>query len=232
MIRIVGASFGRTGTSSTREALEQLGFGPCHGMRRLFTDTAHAAAWLRAADGGSVDWRRLLDGYGATVAWPASYFWRELATAFPAARVLLLVRDPDDWYESMFRTLYRTRPANATTDERTSVRDRTIERIVWQGTFDGQFTDRAHAIRVYLAHLVQVRREVPADRLIETDVADGWGPRCDALGVPAPDTPFPVANTTDTYLERARRAGALTDEAPVPAGKHLQQEDACRSHLS
>lgn len=211
MVSIVGAAFGRTGTSSARKALERLGFGPCHGMRRLFTDDAHAAAWLRAAEGGPVDWHRLLDGYGATVAWPASAFWRELAQAYPAARVLLLVRDADAWYDSVAATLFRTRPADATTDERTPLRDRTIERIVWQGTFGGRFADRAHAIGVYRAHLDRVRREVPRGRLVEVDVADGWGPLCAALGVDVPDEPFPVANTTGEYLERARRAGALAD---------------------
>ncbi|HEY3502336.1 MAG TPA: sulfotransferase [Actinocatenispora sp.] len=211
MLSIVGAAFGRTGTSSAREALVRLGLGPCHGMRQLFTDDAHAAAWLRAAEGGPVDWRRLLDGYGATVAWPASAFWRELADAYPKAKVLLLVRDPDAWYDSVARTLFRTRPAGATTDHRTPVRDRAIERIVWRGTFGGRFADRAYALGVYAAHRDRVRREVPAERLVEVDVADGWGPLCAALGVGVPDEPFPVANTTEEYLTRARRAGALTD---------------------
>lgn len=211
MLSIVGASFGRTGTSSAREALVRLGFGPCHGMRQLFTDDGHAAAWLRAADGGPVDWPRLLDGYRATVAWPASYFWRELADAYPRARVLLLTRDPASWYDSIAATLFRTRPADATTDARTPIRDRAIERIVWQGTFGGRFADREYAIGVYADHLARVRREVPANRLVEVDVADGWAPLCAALDVAVPDEPFPVANTTEEYLTRARRAGALAD---------------------
>ena len=31
-LRVIGAGFGRTGTASTKAALELLGFGPCHHM--------------------------------------------------------------------------------------------------------------------------------------------------------------------------------------------------------
>ena len=31
-LKIIGSGFGRTGTMSTKLALEQLGFGPCHNM--------------------------------------------------------------------------------------------------------------------------------------------------------------------------------------------------------
>jgi hypothetical protein len=34
--RVVGAGWGRTGTSSLKAALEQLGFGPCHHMQEVF----------------------------------------------------------------------------------------------------------------------------------------------------------------------------------------------------
>ena len=34
-LEVIGAGFGRTGTDSMREALEILGFGPCHHMREL-----------------------------------------------------------------------------------------------------------------------------------------------------------------------------------------------------
>ena len=205
MLRVVGASFGRTGTTSVRLALERLGFGPCHYMRALFTDETGARAWCAAAEGTRPDWPRLLAGYGSTIAWPASYFWRELADLYPAAKVLLLTRDPDEWYESVARTLYRTRPASGGT----AARDRTVERIVWQGTFGGRFADRTHAVAVYRAHLDAVRAGVPRDRLLEFAPAQGWAPLCAALGVDVPDEPFPLANTTDEYLRRATEAGVL-----------------------
>ncbi len=34
-LKVISIRFGRTGTDSMREALEILGFGPCHHMREL-----------------------------------------------------------------------------------------------------------------------------------------------------------------------------------------------------
>ncbi|MEO3755802.1 sulfotransferase family protein [Streptomyces sp. B6B3] len=207
-MRVIGAAFGRTGTSSVRLALETLELGPTHGMKALFDDPAHARRWLRLADradGAHADWDGLLGAYRSTVAWPATFYWRELIAAYPTARVLLVTRDPEAWYASMARTLYRTRPR----DDGRAVADQLIERVVWQGTFGGRFDDREHAIAVYRAHQAEVRATVPADRLVEFEVGQGWGPLCAGLGVPVPATAFPRVNTTDEYLHRAQRAGAL-----------------------
>ncbi len=209
-MRVLGASFGRTGTSSVRLALAALDLGPTHSMKALFDDAAHARQWLRVADSANADWGGLLGAYRSTVAWPATFFWRELITVYPTARVLLVVRDPEAWYASMARTLYRTRPRGGWR----VVADRLIERVVWQGTFGGRFDDRDHAIAVYRAHLDEVRATVPADRLVEFEVGQGWGPLCAGLGVPVPATEFPRVNTTDEYVQRAQRAGVLpTDHA-------------------
>jgi hypothetical protein len=215
VLRIVGASFGRTGTTSARLALERLGFGPCHYMRALFTDEAAAQAWYAAAGDALPDWPRLLAGYRSTIAWPASYFWRELAALYPTAKVLLLTRDPDEWYESVAGTLYRTRPV----DGGSAMRDRAVERIVWQGIFGGRFADREHAIAVYRAHLEAVREGVPRARLVEFSPAQGWAPLCSALGVDVPREPFPVANTTGDYVRRAAEAGVLPGGARTAAAR-------------
>lgn len=203
-LKIIGASFGRTGTTSIRLALETLGFGPCHYMRHLFTDEEHAQDWMWVADGNHPDWELLLSGFTSTIAWPASCYWRELAEAYPDAKVLLIDRDPVEWYGSVERTLYRTRPETAV-----EPRDKAIERLIWSGVFDGRFADPQYAMDAYRAHRDQVHATIPADRLIEADVARGWEPLCEALGVPVPDEPFPHANSTGEYLERARAAGAV-----------------------
>ena len=44
---------------------------------------------------------------------------------------------------------------------------------------------------------------VPKDRLLVFDVAEGWGPLCDFLGVAAPDTPYPRENSTEQFQARA-----------------------------
>ena len=41
-LKVIGAGFGRTGTSSLQGALEELGFGPCYHMYEVFTNPGNA----------------------------------------------------------------------------------------------------------------------------------------------------------------------------------------------
>ena len=85
-LQAIGVGFGRTGTLSLKLALERVGFAPCEHMTNLFADPARVTLWQKAA-------RR--KEAGEPIEWPGVYFWRELVAAFPAARVVLTVRDPN-----------------------------------------------------------------------------------------------------------------------------------------
>ena len=54
-----------------------------------------------------VDWGAVFAGYSSTVDWPGAAVWRPLATAFPAAKVILTVRDAESWYDSVDQTIFR-----------------------------------------------------------------------------------------------------------------------------
>ena len=73
------------------------------------------------------------------------------------------------------------------------------DQLVWERTFGGRFTDRDHAIAVYQAHNAEVRASVPADRLLVFNVAEGWEPLCEFLGVAVPQTPFPRLNSSGDF---------------------------------
>src|SRR5215212_3691919 len=49
---------------------------------------------------------RVLEGYEATLDWPACSFYEELMERHPEAKVLLSVRDPERWHESTRSTIY------------------------------------------------------------------------------------------------------------------------------
>ncbi len=197
---IVGAGFGRTGTLSMHATLEQLGFQRCYHMMEVSKTPSHAEQWHGAAKGEAVDWDALLAGYRATVDWPACYFWRELSARYPNAKVLLTVRPAERWYRSMASTIYisMNRPPPAD-DPATQVRRAMARELILERTFGGRFEDEAYAISVYEAHIAEVRREVPAERLIVYETGSGWEPLCAGLGVPVPDTPFPHVNTTAEF---------------------------------
>jgi Sulfotransferase domain len=210
-VRVIGAGVGRTGTLSLKAALERLGFGPCFHGRHVLDHPERLSMWEAAAAGDPVDWGALFAGYASTVDWPGAAFWRQLATAFPAASVILTVRDAQRWYDSVYNTIF-TMFGDGPPDERVARARRIVpgldvftafhRRMIWQGFFDGRFADRRHAIGVYAEHNAAVVREVSADRLLVMAPDAGWDPLCEFLGVPVPDEPYPHLNDPGMFWTR------------------------------
>jgi hypothetical protein len=210
MIQVIGAGFGRTGTSSLKVALEELGFGPCYHMTEVIRHPEHVAMWKAAAEQGSVDWATLFREYQSTLDWPGCTFYPALMAAYPEAKVILTVRDPERWYESTANTIYTVRTAFPAWAKflvpRMARFSQMVETLVWHKTFHDRFADRAYAIEVYNQHNAEVIRTVPADRLLVFDVKEGWEPLCRFLGVAVPpDQPFPHHNDTAGFLARIER---------------------------
>ena len=234
---VIGAGFGRTGTTSLREALIRLGFDPCDHMRGNLEHPERFALWDEAlrhkTAGEPIDWRPLLASYRATVDWPGAYFWRELTSAHPEAKVILTVRNPERWYASTLATIFTfSSRAHAGDPLSTRVRQRLvrsmmpgeglrfIDDLVWQETFDGRFRDREYALRVFTEHNQAVQETIPTDKLLVFDVKHGWEPLCQFLGVSVPaGEPFPHLNDASSmrmgtwlrerYRGVALRAGAI-----------------------
>ncbi len=232
-MRVIGAGFGRTGTTSLKAALEKLGFGPSYTLGEVFRNPEHARTWeaaRRGRAGEEVDWEGFLAGYGVGVDWPVCSFYEELMEAFPEAPVILTVRDPEPWYESLRSTIYELRRlTHGPLPLRAAFRlaepfvpgvtgaVRLADRLVWEGTFDGRFGDRDHAIAVFERRNEAVRRRVPPERLLVFDVREGWAPLCDFLGVDVPDGPFPRLNEAREMRRRLLGLVALSAAAPALA---------------
>ena len=199
-LKVVGAGFGRTGTLSLKSALEKLGFGPCYHMTEVPARADHAAMWHRLAFGHPMDWDLIFRDYRATVDWPAARWWREIAAHYPDAKVLLSVRDPEDWYRSMSDTIYQPMklPVPDGAPEIVRLQSEMIRKAVLAETFDNRFDDKALAIQVFKRHNQEVRDSIDSARLLEFDVREGWAPLCRFLEVPIPDEPFPRLNDTAT----------------------------------
>ena len=215
-LQLIGAGFGRTGTLSLKSALETLGAGPCHHMVEVFQNPESEKDWLAAAHakrrGGDYPWASLLAGYASFVDWPGCHFWREFANAFPETPVLLSARDPDKWYESAYETLYQV-VLRARANEDPAVRERMqmADAVIFQGTFQDRFEDRAFVKGVFEAHLEEVQRAIPEDRLLVYQVGDGWEPLCRLLGRDVPDQPFPHANSRDEFRGMLKQATTQAD---------------------
>jgi hypothetical protein len=70
-LQVIGTGFGRTGTSSMREALVRLGFEPCDHMVENEEHPERFALWdealRRKTAGEPIEWRPLLSGFQAIV---------------------------------------------------------------------------------------------------------------------------------------------------------------------
>lgn len=210
--------FGRTGTASLKDALESLGVGPCYHMLDVMQDHARARAWLAAARSPQPDWASLFAGFSSTVDWPGAAYWRELLDAYPRAKAILTVRDPQRWYDSMETTILRAwrwhrerasqPPAGGAEAAAGRVVDSAafgdmIKAVVENRVFAGRAYDREDAIAIFERHIAEVRASVPAQRLLVYEVTQGWQPLCAFLDVPVPDQPFPWVNDSATFIQRA-----------------------------
>lgn len=200
-LSIIGSGFGRTGTRSLKDALELLGFGPCHHMEEVLPDPAQIDHWCAVARGEAVDWDMVFAGYGAQIDWPGAHVWRALAAAYPDARVIHSVRPDESWWKSFdgtigkFLAIYRDLPLPPLIRAMGDA----IDAMVGTQTFGGRFADRGHAIAVYRAREAEVRAAIAPERLLVFDVAQGWAPLCAFLGVDVPDTPFPRTNNREDF---------------------------------
>jgi hypothetical protein len=209
-IQVIGAGLGRTGTLSLKAALEALGFAKCYHPLAVFASLDQSQTWDAAARGEPVDWDRIFAGYRATVDFPGCVFYRELLAKYPEAKVILTVRDPERWYDSTRQTIHF---ADKTIPKWTilllSRRKRVFQRMLdglRDKLFQSRFEDRAFAIEVFNRHNEQVRRDVPADRLLVCEVSQGWGPLCTFLGMPVPEgKPFPHLNDAAAFRAKINR---------------------------
>ena len=195
-MQVVGAGVGRTGTHSLKLALEQLLGAPCHHMVEVFAHPEQVPIWTDAIEGRPVDWVALLADYAAVVDWPGGSFWPELTATYPDALVLLSVRDPEDWYRSASNTIFQGFLSDQLDNEwMTSVKK------LFHDRFSDDLDNPTAMMDAFVRHNDAVRAAIPASRLLEWSPGDGWAPICERLGVPVPEEPFPVTNTTDEFRE-------------------------------
>jgi hypothetical protein len=216
-MKVIGAGFGRTGTRALKAALERLGAGPCYHMSEVIAQPHRVRQWCEIGEGSIPDWAAVFAGYQAAVDWPASAYWRELAAHYPEAKVILTVRDPRQWYDSVSATIFRSALAER---RPLPLRRRVIRWLVARRApdfalyprmaratfldrvFDGRIEDRAHCIAVFERHIAAVKRAIAPERLLVFDVRQGWAPLCAFLGASIPDEPFPAVNERDKFRHK------------------------------
>ena len=204
-------------------ALEILGCKPSYHMYTpVYQNIYDCDKWIRAFEAhyhgrGPLftrdDWDDLLGHHRGVTDAPCACFALELLEAYPEAKVVLVERDVDKWYES-FEILV-TEMYNPTLqflriiDPPFFGRSTTMLNYIFrdrQGFF--QADDKAELLRnaktLYREHYDRIRRVCPPDRLLNFRLEDGWGPLCEFLGKKNPGVPFPRVNERAAMVGKVR----------------------------
>ena len=210
-VQVIGAGWGRTGTSSLKRALEILGFGPCYHMAEVIKNE-DALLWSKyIANSTNKDLLHTLlggNGYRSTCDYPSSAFWKEQVELYPEAKVVFTTRDPKKWYKSCSDTVFQVQPNRPGTSLAVKAAmaagipckgfDKMLDKLIGERFLHGDWSEE-HVIGAYNAHCEDVLNSFPADKFLIFDVKDGWAPLCEFLGVDIPDLPFPHANETAAF---------------------------------
>ncbi|KAH9900160.1 hypothetical protein F4778DRAFT_159581 [Xylariomycetidae sp. FL2044] len=219
-LEVIDAGYARTATLSYAMALEKLLDGPVmHGGTQLFNrEDAYCkklAAIYRYSGAGDrartlKALREATAGFAGCADVPLAHFVPELLELYPNAKVVLVTRDPESWWRSF--SVFGENSDDASFS--------LLRWLLWplpgarwfpivaEGFQDDQM--RIHGRKASGKEFVEmhnewVRSHVPEDRLLEIDLAAGWGPLCEFLGKPVPDEPFPRVNDREARDRFMRR---------------------------
>ena len=162
--------------------------------------------WAKMARGEILeeDWKEFIknESLSAAVDFPMSLYWKDLMKMYPNAKVLLTVRDPIKWYNSVKNTIRQM--AEFMKDSPAAIPMRIVQRIMGKepsalytctaptylgakypsGLFGAIDAGQETAVRFFNNWNQQVIDEVPSERLLVFEVKNGWEPLCKFLGVP------------------------------------------------
>ncbi|HYV95444.1 MAG TPA: sulfotransferase [Chitinophagales bacterium] len=216
-LKVIGAGWGRTGTESLKKALEILDFGKCYHAFELMKHPQDIVYWEKLHHGEKPDYEKLFDGYQSSVDFPACIFYKQFLEKYPDAKVILSVRDKDKWYESASKTIFKFRkmPTGMLIAMRLggifSSTLRIMPRafrsglsIIHFGFLEGRMDDEVWMKEKFTRWNEEVKRHVPAEKLLVYEVKDGWEPLCKFLNVPVPNVPFPKSNDSDSFQKRLK----------------------------
>jgi len=211
-LKIIGAGFPRTGTTTLKQCLEILGYQKCYHMKELLVNPDMLSYWLNIEENGTTDWDTLYDGYEATVDFPGYPYYKEHMEKYPDAKVILTIRPFENWYNSAYSTVWKAGPQNIRQKmvmlTRILLNPRLkkviscikfVKRVFWEKQFQGKFEDKEFAEKIFNQHIEEVKAHVPPEKLLIYDVRDGWGPLCKFLNVAEPMDELPHLNKKENF---------------------------------
>lgn len=213
-LAVIHVALFRMATKSVAEAYRILGYRTHHGIDDILgnpweqLEQAAEATWPTVPNARPrarftrKDWDDLWGSEYDIATDMACPFVDQLIDAYPNAKVIIVQRDFDKWWES-----YK----DAVLDKLFSPTQQVIVFLVGYvlgsraahamlkmnyGLFGAKSLAEieANARATYDNYYQSIREKVPADRRLEYTMGDGWEPLCAFLGKEVPDMPFPRLN--------------------------------------
>ena len=172
-MKLINVGLARTGTTSLKAALEILGYGPIYHTFDLFTNAKHMDFWGGAYEGKPVDWRDFYADY-EVADWPAGLFYKEIIAAHPEAKVMITVRDPESWYESLNSIYKQGMNINLPIPIVKRIKN-FIVNYPAKILFEDRIDDKEFMVNFFQKYVDEIKAIVPADRLLVYSVTEGWG---------------------------------------------------------
>lgn len=211
-IKIIGAGFPRTGTNTLRESLEKLGYVKTYHMKNLLTNPDNLHYWTTLKTTGTTNWDALYKGFQATVDFPCYPWYKEHMKQYPDAKVILSLRPFEKWYTSFYSTIWQAQ--NPPESERAAMGEKMAgdprlqsvmkvmgfaKQTITEDHFQGRFLDKEFMEKIFNEHNEDVKKYVPADKLLVFDVTEGWEPLCKFLEAEVPNEPLPHTNKKEDF---------------------------------
>jgi hypothetical protein len=154
-------------------------------------------------DRENTDWDKLYKHYDAAVDWPTVNFYKVLLARYPNIKVVLTVRSADSWYKSIKNTVHSAFVGRINTPKDHPMYP--IRRMFLAVGFDGifadpvRFKDEEKVKQMFLDHIEDVKKNVPADQLLVMELGEGWERLCKFLDKEVPEESYPSVNSTEEF---------------------------------
>jgi hypothetical protein len=222
---VIHVALFRMATRSLAEAYRILGYKTHHGVEDILgnpwdeIEQAAEATWPtvpnarpRSRFTGS-DWDNLWGNKFDIVTDLACPFADQLIQAYPDAKIVIVQRDFDSWWNSyqvgVLDKLFSPGQQIFVFLIRTVIGSRAADAMlkVNYGLFKATSLPeiRAHAREVYDEYYRKIRATIPVEKRLEYTMGDGWEPLCAFLGKDVPDMPFPRLNDSKARSESQRK---------------------------
>ncbi|KAG0191489.1 hypothetical protein DFQ28_011737 [Apophysomyces sp. BC1034] len=165
--------------------------------------------WLRAYENKDHEdeWEKVYGDYDAAVDYPTAAFYKELAERYPEAKVVLIVRSVDSWYNSMCKTVFKIWKSKYTENLPESARK--MNEMCGVVMLNGYLKDdparepnKEELCKMFNDHIEEVKRVIPTERLLIMELGEGWERLCKFLGKEIPDEPYIRANDSEGFVDK------------------------------